>query len=132
VPAFRMGVRDRQIMGMSHKVRDFAVEKPVLTRFIFGAQHVVARIEQAVRGIDEMYREEAMIRAKYDARYCYHEACDRCAARRICDGFHGDYAGLFGTGEATPITNIPATEDPLHYIRKQEKVVEPEDEGWAL
>jgi molybdenum cofactor biosynthesis enzyme MoaA len=132
VPAFRMGVRDRQIMGHAHKVRDLAVEKPILTRFVFGAQHVVARIEQAVRGSDEMYREEAMIRAKYDAGYRYHEACERCACRKICDGFHGDYADLFGTGEATPITNIPPTNDPLVYIKHQEKVVEPEDEAWAL
>lgn len=132
VPAFRMGVRDRQIMSLAHRVRDFAAEKPRFARLVFGAQHIVARIEQAVRGKEEMYREEAMIRAKYDAGYRYHEACEHCSARRICDGFHGDYADLFGTGEATPITNIPPTEDPTFYIKNQEKVVEPEDEAWAL
>jgi hypothetical protein len=42
------------------------------------------------------------------------------------------HADLFGTGEATPITNIPPTEDPRFYIKDQEKVVEPEDEAWAL
>ncbi|HRI88950.1 MAG TPA: radical SAM protein [Candidatus Hydrogenedentes bacterium] len=131
VPAFRIGMRDRQIMGMAHKMRDFAVDRPTVARFVFGAQHVVARIEQAVRGNEEMYREEAMIRAKYDAGYRYHEACEKCAARRICDGFHGDYADLFGTAEATPIQGAPI-DDPKHFIKEQRKVVEREDEAWAL
>ena len=131
VPAFRIGVRDRQLMGLAHKMRDFAVDRPMVARFVFGAQHVVARVEQAVRGTEEMYREEAMIRAKYDAGYRYHDACEKCAAHRICDGFHGDYADLFGTAEATPIQGAPI-DDPKHYIKNQQKVVEREDEAWAL
>ncbi len=69
-------------------------------------------------------------RNQYDS---YHEACDRCAMRNICDGFHGDYADLHGTGEATPIDEgTRGVDDPLHYIRKQEKIVEVEDLSWAL
>jgi hypothetical protein len=132
VPAFRIGFRDRQIMGMAHKVRDWAEGRPVLSRFVFGVQHGIALIEQGIRGKEEMYREEAVIRAKHDAGYRYHEACERCAARRICDGFHGDYADLFGTGEAGPITGIPPIDDPTYYIKGQDKVVEREDEAWAL
>ncbi len=52
--------------------------------------------------------------------------------QHICDGFHCDYAALFGETEAQPITDVPATRDPLFYVREQEKVVEPEDRAWAL
>ncbi len=131
-PAFRMGVRDRVVMANAHRSRDWAVEKPGLVRMVFAAQHAVARAEQAVRGKEAMYREEAMIRAQYDAGYRYHEGCEQCAARKVCDGFHGDYADLFGTDEATPITDIAPTEDPTVFIRKQDKIVEEEDKAWAI
>ena len=53
--------------------------------------------------------------------------------RNICDGFHGDYADLHGTGEAAPIDEgTKGVDDPLHYIGKQEKIVEAEDLSWAL
>ena len=52
--------------------------------------------------------------------------------QNICDGFHGDYANFYGTEEASPITDIPVADDPLYYIRDQEKVVEEEDKAWAL
>jgi hypothetical protein len=131
-PAFRMGVRDRVVMANAHRSRDWAVEKPGIARMVFAAQHAVARAEQAVRGKETMYREEAMIRAQYDAGYRYHEGCEQCSARKICDGFHGDYADLFGTSEATPITDIEPTEDPTVFIREQDKIVEEEDKAWAL
>ena len=132
VPGFRMGPFDRRIMRVGHEWRDYAAEHPTLTRFMFGAQHAVALVEQAVRGKELMYQEEAKIRAAKDVGYRYHEACQHCHARDICDGFHGDYADLFGTEEAAPITDVPVTKDPTFFIRDQEKVVEPEDEAWAL
>ncbi len=132
VPAFRMGPKDRRIMLSAHSIRDWAAQHPVLARFGFGGQHVLARIEQAVRGKETMYREEAIIRAKHDAGYQYHTACEQCSARGICDGFHGDYANLFGMDEAKPITDIPSTTDPTLFIKEQDKVVEIEDEAWAL
>ncbi|GMW02976.1 MAG: hypothetical protein AMXMBFR84_41120 [Candidatus Hydrogenedentota bacterium] len=132
VPAFRLGVRDRQIMHNAHKVRDWAAENPTMARFVFGGQHVFARIEQAVRGRETLYREEAQNRANFDCGYRFHSACSECAARTICDGFHGDYADLFGTEEATPITNVSKIDDPTFYIQRQDKVVEEEDKAWAL
>ncbi len=119
-------------MYAPHQIRDWAARHPVLTRIVFGAQHAVARLEQAIRGKEKMYQEEAILRAKNDAGYRYHEGCSQCMVRGICDGFHGDYADLFGMGEASPITNVPRTNDPLLYIRNQDKVVDKEDEAWAL
>ncbi len=87
---------------------------------------------QALRGKDALWRQEAKFRAAEDCCYKYHEACQKCAVRGICDGFHGDYSEFFGTSEAQPITDIPSTDDPLFYIQHQEKTVEPEDESWAL
>ena len=33
---------------------------------------------------------------------------------------------------ADPVTGVPVANDPLHYISKQEKIVEEEDKAWAL
>jgi hypothetical protein len=85
-----------------------------------------------VQGKEALAREEAIIRAKDDCGYQYGSACEQCAARNICDGFHGDYANFYGTDEAEAITDIPPVNDPKFYIREQEKVVEPEDRRWAL
>jgi hypothetical protein len=67
-----------------------------------------------------------------ECRYRHPAACANCAARAICDGFHGDYIEMFGEEEATPITGMPPIDDPRHFIKEQEKTVEPEDESWAL
>lgn len=79
-----------------------------------------------------LYRENARMRASSHCRYEYSEACGKCAARDICDGFHGDYAALFGSDEARPIQDVAKITDPKFFIREQQKVVEPEDYGWAL
>ena len=81
---------------------------------------------------DELYRANGKMRASSHCNYRYGEACNRCAAHDICDGFHGDYAEIFGTGEARPIQDVPPITDPKFFIREQQKVVEAEDFGWAL
>ena len=101
-------------------------------RFKFALQRVAARLEKTIRGKEPLIRREARNRAETDCHYRYHDACERCSARNICDGFHGDYAEMFGTSEAVPVTDIPLTDDPLFYIREQEKTVEEEDKAWAL
>jgi hypothetical protein len=78
----------------------------------------------------ELCRAEARRRAD-DCGYCYAEACATCDLRAICDGIHGDYATIFGTGEAAAVQLGGAVEDPIRFICEQEKVVEPEDEAWA-
>ena len=47
--------------------------------------------------------------------------------KAICDGFHGDYASLFGSEEAQPIHIGRKITDPLHYIGHQVKIYEPEE-----
>jgi pyruvate-formate lyase-activating enzyme len=64
--------------------------------------------------------------------YKYGAGCAECDAKELCDGFHADYADLFGTAEARPIKLGFKVTDPTYYIREQIKVVEPEDESWAL
>lgn len=81
---------------------------------------------------DELYRQNAQMRASQHCRYVYDSACSKCTIKNICDGFHGDYAELFGSGEARPITDIQRIDDPKYFISNQEKVVEAEDYDWAL
>jgi hypothetical protein len=112
--------------------RDFATERPLMARGLFGLQHVAARLDAAIHGRDAVYRQEARHRAAIDCRYKYHAECDKCSAKAICDGFHGDYVEFFGTSEAAPMTEIAPTDDPCHFIKEQEKFVEIEDRDWAL
>lgn len=81
---------------------------------------------------EELYRANGRMRAAAHCHYQYGDACSQCAARDICDGFHGDYAALFGAGEARPIQDVPRITDPKYFISKQQKVVEAEDVDWAL
>jgi hypothetical protein len=47
--------------------------------------------------------------------------------KAICDGFHGDYAELFGSAEARPIHLGRKVSNPLYYIKEQVKIYEPEE-----
>jgi pyruvate-formate lyase-activating enzyme len=113
-------------------IRDHYERSPVLQGFKFLGHRLATRIVQKTRGMDAIYRDEARYRAAHDCLYKYHDACDACAAKNICDGFHGDYAELFGTLEAQPIERGMPIDDPVYYIREQEKTVEKEDMSWAL
>jgi hypothetical protein len=46
--------------------------------------------------------------------------------KAICDGFHGEYTALFGSDEAQPIRVGKLVTDPLHYVKDQLKIYEPE------
>jgi MoaA/NifB/PqqE/SkfB family radical SAM enzyme len=83
-------------------------------------------------GLEDEYRHSARIRAREHCGYAFAPACGTCGARDICDGFHGDYAAFFGFGEARAIETPEPLTDPRHYINRQQKIVEPEDAGWAL
>jgi len=67
---------------------------------------------------EQEYRQNAIIRAREHCGYHYAEACHRCALQPICDGFHGDYASLFGAEEASPQQGA-RIDDPCHYIARQ-------------
>lgn len=133
VPPILLGVGASKIYrGYAHRARDAYAAHPVIGRIALKLQHAVSHIQQVVLGKERMMRDEGRFRAVHDCKYKYDDSCGQCAARNICDGFHGDYAEFFGTGAAEPITGIAPIDDPLHYIRQQVKVVEKEDKAWAL
>lgn len=81
---------------------------------------------------ENLYRDNARLRSSQHCRYQYDRACNTCEIRKICDGFHGDYASLFGTDEARGVEVGKLVDNPKHFIAYQEKVVEKEDFEWAL
>ncbi len=81
---------------------------------------------------DEEYRHSALIRAQEHCQYAYAPQCAACSLQPVCDGFHGDYAQLFGPEEATPVELGGRVDDALHYARSQTKIVECEDYDWAM
>ena len=107
-------------------------KQPVREKIFYTTQGLIARAGNLLKGRDYWYHREGKLRAIQDLKYEHHEACNRCSLKGICDGFHGDYAGFYGTAEAEPVTGIPPVTDPLYYIRGQEKVVEREDASWAV
>jgi MoaA/NifB/PqqE/SkfB family radical SAM enzyme len=81
---------------------------------------------------ENLYRDNARLRSAQHCRYQYDRACNTCDLRRICDGFHGDYAALFGTDEAQGVKLGKLVDNPKYFISQQDKVVEKEDFEWAL
>lgn len=131
-PWFRLGPGARRVYLCSGVALRDMYQRSRKTRLQFASQRLLARVEQAVRGKEALCRKEARARAAFDCKYRYSPACERCAARNICDGFHGDYADFFGADEAVPITDMPPVDDPKFFVEHQEKTVEPEDVSWAL
>ena len=131
IPPFLMGPLYCRVARRGYKVIHARRKRyPLLWKFLFFAQRNVARVTQKCFISKEDYsREEARMRA---ANHKYDKKCEECAACRICDGLHGDYAEFFGTDEANPIISVEPIDDPLFYIRKQEKIIEPEEQEWAL
>lgn len=82
------------------------------------------------RPLEDRYRAEARARATANLGYRFGPACSECDLRAICDGFHGDYAEMFGTAEAQPVRLGTVIDDPTHFIRRQRKVVFPSDAAW--
>jgi sulfatase maturation enzyme AslB (radical SAM superfamily) len=80
-----------------------------------------------------LYRDHGRVRAKHHCSYQYSSQCRSCDAKPICDGFHGDYADMFGVDEAKPISLGGAVTDPTRFIREQVKIYEPEeaDRPWS-
>jgi MoaA/NifB/PqqE/SkfB family radical SAM enzyme len=70
---------------------------------------------------DMIYRQNAKLRAEKHCKYHYSEACSMCDVKDICDGFHSDYAEMFGTDEADPVKLGFKTDDPKYYINNQKK-----------
>lgn len=73
---------------------------------------------------DYLYRQNAKLRSTKHVGYKYHESCESCSVKNICDGFHSDYAEIFGSEEATPIIEETSIDEPLFYIKDQEKYID--------
>lgn len=108
---------------------------PVLKMYHTGSKllfQIFSKKNGAKENVEEIYRLNGRLRAQKHCYYSYSIKCDLCSIRDICDGFHGDYAHIFGTEEAAPITDSPQISDPIFFIKNQYKVVESEDFDWAL
>jgi hypothetical protein len=107
-----------------------------IRRRLHGPRGVTRRLLDAKRDEDRLvhalYRQDARRRAEQDLRYEHPAACNRCDLRSICDGFHRDYTSFFGSGEAQPVDVGKQIDDPISFIREQTKIVQKEDEEWAL
>lgn len=53
--------------------------------------------------------------------YLHVAACDDCALRSICDGFHAQYVARWGGSAAVPYTGQAVT-DPCHFVQHQQKI----------
>lgn len=109
------------------------VNHPVSRKLLFRLQRVLVKKEkQPDRAAHSaLYNQVARLHAKLDCRTKFENACSTCAAQPICSGVLIDYHETFGQGEIRPIAG-PRIHDPLHYIGSQKKLVEIEDESWAL
>jgi MoaA/NifB/PqqE/SkfB family radical SAM enzyme len=131
-PPFVLGPYDRRIWHTEGTaVGDRVKKNPLVWGTAFKLQHLAGAAMRLLHGREGIYRREARLRAVLECKYRYHEGCQKCALRDICDGFHGDYAEFFGTDEARPVEGSPV-HDPTAFIRDQDKIVEPEDTSWAL
>jgi len=79
---------------------------------------------------DELYQDDAQMRAQEYTGYRHGAACASCDVQAICDGLYGDYADLFGDGEVRPIAVGRRVADPQHFSRQQAKKIHPEDMDW--
>jgi pyruvate-formate lyase-activating enzyme len=71
---------------------------------------------------DILYRQNARLRAEKHCKYAYNETCQKCSLRLICDGFHSDYAEVFGASEAQAFDMDMVVDDPKNFINEQEKI----------
>jgi len=71
-----------------------------------------------------LYKNNAKLRAEKHTGYRKCETCKNCDIEDICDGFHGDYAEVFGMEEANAIKIGEKIVDPKYFIKKQLKVVD--------
>ena len=87
---------------------------------------------EAASVLEQAYKEYRVLMPKTIHPYAKGEACHECSLQGICDGFHKDYAEIFGFDEATRQDVGETVSDPIHYAGDQMKVVEQEEYDWAL
>ena len=125
-------VNTGRLSGLVAPLKDFIYSRPFLNGIAQRTYSAVSKLLGSGMGEEQLYWTNGELRAVEHCRYTYAKACHSCDLKNICDGFHGDYAEMFGTSEARSIGDAGIVEHPAHFIRKQDKLVEPEDESWAL
>jgi pyruvate-formate lyase-activating enzyme len=108
------------------------VNHPAAARLLFAFQRLVpeGRVDRFEKRRAKVYDGVARLHARVNCDSVQPPPCSRCAARSVCSGLYRDYVRTFGTQAVQPIAG-PTITDPLHFIRKQSKLVEREDEAWA-
>ena len=105
---------------------------PLLERATQRVWSALSHVRHPAPTHEQLLWNNAEVRAVEHCGYRRGKACRRCDLRRICDGFQGDYAALFGTAEARAVTGLGRIDHPAHFIREQDRWVEEEDREWAL
>ncbi|QSV44934.1 radical SAM protein [Geobacter benzoatilyticus] len=99
-------------------------EARLLKPLLYSGYRIVSRVlASSCANPAELYRRVAKIHADIHCEYRYGEACQTCNLMTICDGFHGDYAEIFGMDEAEPVHSAGRVDDPTYYISRQAKVL---------
>ncbi|MCB0327888.1 MAG: radical SAM protein [Bdellovibrionales bacterium] len=101
---------------------------PILGRGLHALHNQYARFVDKHSDQEALYRSNAKVRSELHCGYRYGDECQKCSVKEICDGFHGDYADLFGTDEAEAIVLPQQVKDPKYYISQQDKDIEPFEE----
>lgn len=96
----------------------------ILRPFLYKAHQSIAGLFSGSKSDEKLYRDVAKMHSEVHCEYSHAEACTQCNIKNICDGFHGDYAKMFGTDEAEAIRYGEKTDDPVYYIRLQNKIID--------
>src|SRR5262249_23938677 len=131
-PPFGLGPR-LPLGSLRAPLRRRAVELPLLGGGLHAIKQRLERhwaLRPSGKTRDELYQEDARMRAREYTGYRHVAGCAGCDVRGICDGFYGDYADLFGEREAQPIEIGGPVVDPQHFSRQQPKRIHPQDLGW--
>lgn len=114
-------------------LRRLAAHLPGLAKRLHGTKQWMERVwasRESSASREARYASEGLMRSQEYTGYRKLHECATCDVSSICDGFYGDYADLFGTGEAKPISIGRRVRDPQHYTRHQLKVIHPLDANW--
>jgi pyruvate-formate lyase-activating enzyme len=131
-PPFGLGPRLR-LGSLRGPIRRLAVRLPKVGN---GLHEIKQRLERrwadhrSAASLEEKYQSEAQIRAHSYTGYKHVPACSTCGLEPVCDGFHSDYSGLFGSDEARPVATTTRVTDPQHFSKHQLKKIHPKDMIW--
>ena len=97
-------------------------ENRLLRPILYSIHAILTRAGEKGSNREELYRRVARMHAEKYCGYVYGSCCSECTHMDVCDGLHGDYAKLFGTGEIRALKG-QLLYNPRHYINSQEKVM---------